>query len=121
MMKLSLDALARRHLAEAASAPAGRSAETVYGGHERTLRQTLIALTAGNALADHPNPGEATLTVLRGRVVLRSKAGSAGSDESAKGADSWEGRAGDLLIIPEAVHALEAVEDSVVLLTVAKT
>ncbi|MBC7633002.1 MAG: hypothetical protein H7290_16310, partial [Flavobacterium sp.] len=33
----------------------------------------------------------------------------------------WNGSPGDLLIIPDARHALEAVEDSVVLLSVAKT
>jgi quercetin dioxygenase-like cupin family protein len=37
------------------------------------------------------------------------------------GAQSWEGRKGDLLIVPLASHSLEAAEDSTVLLTVAKT
>ncbi|WP_017595148.1 cupin domain-containing protein [Nocardiopsis potens] len=109
MRKFSLDALARRHLEQAAGAASGRSAETVYGGHERTLRQTLIALTAGSALGDHPNPGDATVAVLRGRVELTTEA------------DSWEGRTGDMLIVPEEKHGLRALEDSVVLLSIAKT
>ncbi|MGW1896982.1 cupin domain-containing protein [Streptomyces hirsutus] len=108
MQKLSLDALAREHLERAAAASTGRSASTVYGGHEHTLRQTLLALTSGTSLAEHGNPGEATLLVLRGRVRLTS------------GETSWEGRDGDLIIIPPARHALEALEDAVVLLTVAK-
>jgi quercetin dioxygenase-like cupin family protein len=36
------------------------------------------------------------------------------------GQHSWDGRHGDLLMLPDAPHSLEALEDSAVLLTVAK-
>ena len=35
-------------------------------------------------------------------------------------AASWDGSAGDLLIVPDSRHTLHAIEDSAVLLTVAK-
>ena len=114
MQKLSLDALARELLSRATGngtpSPGGgsRAAQTVAGGHEKVLRQTVIALARDAALAEHASPGEATLFVLRGRVTLTA------------GAESWEGRDGDLLIIPDAPHSLTAQADSAVLLTVAK-
>ena len=109
MQKSSLTALAREQLKIAVGASSGRSARTAYGGHERVLRQTVIAMAAGRRLEEHENPGEATVHVLHGRVRLVC------------GADSWEGRKGDLLVVPDASHSLEAVENSAVLLTVAKT
>jgi quercetin dioxygenase-like cupin family protein len=108
MQKSSLTALARQQLELAHAAPSGRSSSTVYGGHEHQLRQTLIALTAGQALSEHENPGEATVHVLSGRVRLGA------------GGTSWEGSAGDLIVVPESRHDLRALEDAAVLLTVAK-
>jgi len=46
--------------------------------------------------------------VLAGRVRLTA------------GQHSWEARRGDLLLVPASPHSLEALEDSAVLLTVAK-
>jgi quercetin dioxygenase-like cupin family protein len=108
MNKVSLTALAREHLETARAASSGRSAHTVYGGHEHSLRQTLIALAAGRGLDEHEAPEEATLQVLLGRVRL--------SD----GTSHWEGSAGDLIVVPHARHAVEALEDSAVVLTVLK-
>ena len=92
MEKLSLTALARHHLETARQESSGRSAHTVYGGHEHILRQTVMAFTAGRRLDEHENPGEATVHVLHGRVRL--SAGDVG----------WEGFPGDLLIVPAARH-----------------
>lgn len=108
MPQSSLSQLAEEQLTLARTAASGRSAHTVHGGQRNVLRQTLVALASGRALDEHENPGEATLQVLRGRVRLVA------------GDQSWEGAAGDLLVVPESRHALHADEDSVVLLTVAK-
>jgi quercetin dioxygenase-like cupin family protein len=113
MQKLSLDALARELLGRATDGRPGagggsRAAQTVVGGHEKVLRQTVIALAKDAALAEHASPGEASLYVLRGRVTLTA------------GAESWDGRDGDLLLLPDAPHSLTAHTDSVVLLTVAR-
>lgn len=105
MQKTSLDAVVREQLDHARNSAAARSAVTLYGGHERALRQTVVALVAGASLSEHDNPGEATLYVLTGRVTLGA------------GEDSWEGRTGDLLVVPDARHTLAALEDSAVLLT----
>ena len=86
MNKVSLAALAREHLEAARSVSSGRSAHTVYGGHEHSLRQTLIALTAGTELDEHEGHGESTLQVLLGRVRLTNAQAH------------WDGSAGDVAL-----------------------
>jgi quercetin dioxygenase-like cupin family protein len=108
MQKMSLTALAREQQERAASSSSGRSARTVWGGHEHVLRQTLIALTANSTMSEHENPGEATLQVISGRIRLDC------------GDHHWDGRQGDLLLVPPARHSMVAMENAVVLLTVAK-
>jgi quercetin dioxygenase-like cupin family protein len=105
---ISLAQLGDEHLEKAGSSPQGRSAHTVVGGRTRTLRHLLLALKAGEELADHEAPGEATLLVLRGRVALGT-----GTDEATLAQL-------ELLEIPDERHHVRALEDSVVVLTVAK-
>lgn len=109
MNKISLTAMAREQLEGAQRASSGRSAHTVFGGHEHVLRQTVIALVADQRLDEHDSPGEATVQVIHGRVRLIA------------GEDSWEGSAGDLIVVPNSRHSLEAIEGSTILLTVAKS
>jgi quercetin dioxygenase-like cupin family protein len=108
MEKSSLIALARELVESAGSTSSGRASRTVFGGHNHVLRQTVIALWMGQELSDHQNPGEATLQVLVGHIRLKTAQ------------TQWEGKPGDLIIIPESVHSVEAVESSAILLTVAK-
>lgn len=107
MDKKSLTALARQQLKLAGGASSGRSSQTVYGGHQRSLRQTVVALVAGQEMAEHDLSGESTVLVLSGQLKLVS------------GAKSWKGSSGDMLVIPDARHSIEAVEDVAFLLTVA--
>ncbi|MFC7304017.1 cupin domain-containing protein [Streptomyces monticola] len=104
----SLGPLAEDLLRKAAESRADRSARTVVGGRGHVLSQTLMAFGAGTSLAEHENPGEATVIVVRGRVRLTV------------GDDFWEAAPYDLVVMPDAMHGLVALEDSVVLLTVAK-
>ena len=68
----------------------------------------LFALRSGSTLPEHDAPPAATLQVLKGRVVLVA------------GPVSWELRAGQVLPIPAARHHVDAVADSVCLLTIAR-
>ncbi|SDS17809.1 cupin domain-containing protein [Agrococcus carbonis] len=93
-------------LAAAREASSGRAARSIRSGRDARLRQTLMALTRGRGLDDHVAPGEATLQVVVGSVRLRW-------EEQALDLD-----AGDWVELPDAVHALDAETDAVVLLTV---
>ena len=109
MESISLTSLAAEKLAEAQKSHSGRAAHTIHGGHTHELRQTVLALLAGHDLSEHDSPGEATLQVLEGHVRVTT------------GDDSWDGKAGDYVTVPRERHALHAVEDSVIMLTVLKS
>ncbi|BBU21725.1 cupin domain-containing protein [Mycobacterium xenopi] len=110
MKKFSLTALARDQLHRAKAENSGRSASTVFAGHEQVLRQTVVALRQGHALSEHHHLDEVTIYVLSGRICLNLNAGQT----------DWIGRTGDLLIAPNTAHSVSALEDSAILLTVAK-
>ncbi|MGZ4509750.1 MAG: cupin domain-containing protein [Mycobacterium sp.] len=109
MESISLTGLASEKLAEARQSHSGRAAHTIHGGHTHELRQTVLALLAGRDLSEHDSQGEATLQVLQGHVRMTT------------GDDAWEGKNGDYVVIPSQRHAVHAVEDSVVMLTVLRT
>ncbi len=107
MDPISLTDLASQKLDAARRTSAGRSSTTVHGGREHRLKQTLIAMCAGQELAEHASPGEATIQVISGRILLRTPE------------ESWEIHAGEMMAIPDVIHSVEVPEDSVFLLTVA--
>lgn len=105
MDTVHLPQLSDELLATAHTANSRRAARTLYADSHHRLRQTVIALVNGAELTEHKGPEEAHLQVLRGRVELRC------------GNDSVAGDAGDVIAIPTARHSLEALADSVIILT----
>lgn len=92
-------------LDQARNSSAGRAARTLTPGRNTAMTQTLLALTTGQSLGEHANPGMATLLVLRGRIRLRA------GDQAVEAAESgW-------LPIPPQPHAVDALDDAVMLLT----
>jgi hypothetical protein len=63
MQKILLATLARRQADPAAGAGGGHTADTVYRGHEKVLRQTVAGMSQGARLAEYNNPGAATVQV----------------------------------------------------------
>lgn len=102
-----MNELAAQKLAEATTSSSGRSSVTIHGGREHQLRQTLLALRAGAGLSEHESPGEATLQVLLGSIVLRTAT------------QQWVLAAGDYMVIPDEVHAVDVPEPAAFLLTIA--
>ncbi len=104
-----LNALADDLLARARESSSGRATEVFHAKDGGILSQVVLGLSAGKGLSEHENPGEALLHVLRGRAVL-----SAGDDH-------WELGPNAHVTVPQRRHQLMAQEDSVVILTVART
>lgn len=105
----SIDNIDTNALLESARAnSAGRSSQVIRAADKGVLTQVAIALTAGNGLSQHENPGEALLLVLQGKVQLST------ADES------WELGQWNRIAIPQTLHELVALTDSVVILTMAR-
>lgn len=93
-------------LEQARAMAAGRAARSLTPHLGADLKQTLLAICAGQALGEHPSPGPATLQVLQGTVVLGT-----GNEHVAISAGGWA-------VLPREPHDLAADDDAVVLLTV---
>ena len=102
---LDLEAISEQVRVRASASSAGRAARTLH--HGQLFRQTLLALRADASLAEHDNPGEATLHLLSGRVRLTTAS------------TAVTGEQGSLLLIPAEPHALHAITDAVAVLTTA--
>ena len=97
--------LAGRLLDTARAHASQRAAETISSGP--SMRATVIALAAGAELAEHESPPAATLQVISGQARLHTAA------------LAWLLHDGEIVTIPPERHALSAITDTVVLLTVA--
>jgi quercetin dioxygenase-like cupin family protein len=103
----SMNEVAADQLGKAVSTESGRSSVTVYSRPGARLRQTLMALAAGRVMGEHKSPGDASLLCLQGRILVH--AGDAVAELGP----------GDLVAVPPQRHDVEALEPSVLLLTVA--
>jgi quercetin dioxygenase-like cupin family protein len=93
-------------LQEARGTSNGHASRLVVGGPEQ--RAVLMALTAGSRLSEHESPPAATFHVVAGTARLYAVDGP-----------EWSVRAGEVVAIPGQRHGVEALEDCVILLTVA--
>jgi len=107
MTAVNLLEIATTQLAQAQQADSGRHSQTVYGGRENELRQTLICLIEGHELNEHDSPGEATVQVLVGAIDITT------NDAVTRLAP------GDFYVIAPTRHSVMAASDAAFLLTVA--
>jgi quercetin dioxygenase-like cupin family protein len=106
MDTVNLQDLAAEYLEQAGATSSGRHSHTLIGGQGHALRQTLMALKAGQGLADHESPGEATVQVITGHISITTASSVVHL------------RAGDLVEVPGELHSVQSLEDSAMLLTV---
>lgn len=99
-----LERLQQAHLDAARTNSHGRSAELVL--RDGVLRQSVIAMREGAELAEHNSPHAASIQVLVGRVRI-----------TGQGESAVEAVAGDLDVLTHQRHAVQALADSVFLLT----
>jgi quercetin dioxygenase-like cupin family protein len=93
-------------LEQARGATNGHASRLLIGGaHQRAV---LMALTAGASLGEHESPPSATFQVVTGQARLYAVDGP-----------QWVVSAGEVVAIPPERHGVLALEDCVILLTVA--
>lgn len=97
-----LETAAAQALEEARNSDKGRFAEILV--HDGPLRQTVIALRAGQVMAEHNSPPAASMYLIRGRVQVT-------------GQDRSDVAPGEITVLTHVRHGVEAFEDSVFLLT----
>ena len=103
---LDLGTVGDELLEQARAQSNGHASRLVVGGSVQ--RAVLMALTSGSQLSDHESPPAATFQVVRGSARLR-------------GADGFQlvvGQ-GQVVSIPPHRHGVDALDDCVILLTVA--
>ncbi|MHA7284425.1 cupin domain-containing protein [Arthrobacter sp. TMS2-4] len=98
----NVEMAAAKALQEAATTDKGRSATILV--HDGPLRQTILGLKAGQVLAEHNSPPAASMYLLHGRVRVT-------------GQDQSEVATGEIVALTHVRHGVEALEDSVFLLT----
>lgn len=104
-----LMAVTAKCLEQARANPEGRATHSVIHGPRQ--RAVLIGLTAGSGLGEHASPPAASFQVLVGEARLY-----VGNPENPD--QSWDVKAGQIVPIPPDRHAVSAITDTVVLLTV---
>ena len=95
-----------KQLLSEARESSGRAAVTLTPSDGGPLKQTLIALSAGTELGEHPSPGPSAIHVLEGAGTL------------SWGDGTQRLTAGEWAPLPLDKHGLSAEEDLVALLTV---
>lgn len=103
---VDLTAVGQALLATARASNNGHASRLLVGGTH--LRAVLMALTRGATLSEHESPPAATFHVVSGVARLYEVDGT-----------EWVVPAGQLAAIPATRHGVVAVEDCVILLTVA--
>lgn len=94
-------------LAQARAMSSGRAARTLTPGPHAALKQTLVALRAGEELSEHDTNGPATILLLEGSASI-----TAGDHDIDMTRGQWA-------VIPDVRHGLRARADTVALITVA--
>ncbi|MFB9775448.1 hypothetical protein [Brevibacterium otitidis] len=92
-------------LERAAEAPSKLATQRIASDNAAIV-QILIAMRAGAQLADHPNPGEAVITIHEGAATLTGQSGT-----------SADLSAGETADVPQETHRLDADEDTIAVLT----